>query len=196
MKLISSIVAAAALLCSVNAQAALIFTESAPGGAPNGPLVFTTADAEVTSPVIGSVAGVKLAPLGLLETDQYSLITTGGVATINFGAGVSSFSFLWGSPDTYNYIDIDADGVAFDQTYGGAMLGVLANPDFTANGNNANTRVFTIAGTDGTLIRQLTFRSDGIAFEVAAAPVPLPAAAWLLLSGLAGLGFVKRRKAA
>ena len=86
MRLISSIVAAAALLCSVSAQAALIFTESAPGGTPNGPLAFTTTNAGVSSPVTGSVGGVRLAPLGLSATDQYSVITTGGVATINFGA--------------------------------------------------------------------------------------------------------------
>lgn len=37
---------------------------------------------------------------------------------------------------------------------------------------------------------------DWVRFEAVPAPVPLPAAAWLLISGLAGLGFVGRRKAA
>jgi hypothetical protein len=38
--------------------------------------------------------------------------------------------------------------------------------------------------------------SVGGAFYSTPAPVPLPAAAWLLLSGLAGLGFVARRRQA
>jgi hypothetical protein len=36
---------------------------------------------------------------------------------------------------------------------------------------------------------------DWVRFEAVPAPVPLPAAAWLLISGLAGLGFIGRRKA-
>jgi len=180
---------AAAAFAAFNANAALTFSESAAFDY-LGPLTFSSSNANVSSPIAGSIVNVRLAPLGLSETDLYSVITTGGVATMNFGSGVSSFSFLWGSPDNYNFLDIltnDASGL----TYGGAQLGVLGG--FSSNGNNANTRLFTIGTNDGTLIDSLTFRSNGIAFEVAAA-IPEPSTYALMIAGLAAMGFVARRR--
>jgi hypothetical protein len=190
-----AVLAATALLVCIPANAALVYSAAAPAGAPQGPLAFTTANEKVTSPATGTVSGVKRAPLGFSSTDPYSLITKGGSATINFATGVSSFSFLWGSPDKYNFVDIATNNLAL-ATFGGADLGTLAG--FSSFGTNANTKLFKITATDGTLINALTFRSTGVAFELGAAQpvVPLPAAAWLLLSGLAGLGFIGRRRAA
>lgn len=179
----------AAAFAAFNANAALTFSQSA-GFDYLGPLSFNSSNANVSSPIAGSIANVRLAPLGLSETDFYSVITTGGVAAMNFGSGVSSFSFLWGSPDNYNFLDIatsDASGL----TYGGAQLGVLGG--FSSNGDNDNTRLFTIGTTDDTLINSITFRSNGIAFEVAAA-VPEPSTYALLIAGLAAVGFVARRR--
>jgi len=186
--------AAAALLGSVTAHAALVYSVGTPSGS-LGPLTFTstggTAGSVVTS-ISGSVTNVRLAPLTVGD-GFYSVISRGGTATIDFGAGISTFSFLWGSPDTYNFVDITTNNLP-ETTYTGTMLGVLGG--FTSGGSNANTRLFTISGDDGTLINSLTFRATGIAFEVASpSPVPLPAAAWLLLSGLAGLGLIGGRRA-
>ncbi len=185
------LIIAAAAFAAFNANAALTFSEGA-AGLYGGPLSFTSANGQVSSPISGSVTNVRLAPLTLSETDLYSVITTGGVATLEFAGGVSSFSFLWGSPDDYNFLDIvtnDGSGM----TFGGADLGVLSNPDFMANGNNANTRLFTIGTNDGTLINSITFRSDGVAFEVAAA-IPEPSTYALMIAGLAAVGFVARRR--
>lgn len=180
---------AAAAFVACNAQAALTFSEGV-AGSYGGPLDFTSANGQVSSPISGSVNNVRLAPLTLSDTDFYSVITTGGVATLEFDQAVASFSFLWGSPDDYNFLDIatnDGSGL----TFSGTDLGALAG--FTPNGNNANTRLFTIGTNGGTLINSITFRSDGIAFEVAAA-IPEPSTYALMLAGLAAVGFVARRR--
>ncbi|MBA2722646.1 MAG: PEP-CTERM sorting domain-containing protein [Methylibium sp.] len=182
----------AAAFAAFNVNAALTFSEGAAGNY-GGPIDFTSTSGNVTSPVAGSITNVWLAPLTLSGTDPYSVISTGGSATIAFGTGVSSFSFLWGSPDTYNFLDIATNDLLLPFTFSGSDLGVLANPDFTANGNNANTRLFTIGTNDGTLIESITFRSDGVAFEVAAA-IPEPSTYALMIAGLAAVGFVARRR--
>ena len=79
------------------------------------------------------------------------------------------------------------------------MLSGLTAASFALGGVAADTgrRYYFLADictdSDGQCSNQLAQMTGPVG---AFAPVPLPAAAWLLLSGLAGLGFVARRKAA
>ena len=116
-----------------------------------------------------------------------------GSASVNVG-DASSFSFVWGSPDTFNAIDIYSDGFGM-VSYTGQQLAVAHG--FSANGNNANTGLFTISGVEGATIDHVVFRSGGVAFEVAVAnPVPEPETYAMMLAGLAAMGFVARRRRA
>jgi hypothetical protein len=179
---------AAAIAVSVttmHASAALTFMDTAVGPDDYTAPTFTTTTPALAYSATDSVANVRLAPLGALD---YLVVTTGGNATVDLG-GVSSYSFLWGSPDTFNSISILTSagtqiftGTDFATTFG-----------LTANGNNANTRWVTLMGTDETL-DSITFNSAGVAFEVAVTtPVPEPEIYALLLAGLMIVVYVGRR---
>lgn len=135
------------------------------------------------------------------STPYFSVPQTGGAgsATLDwsgaFGTAIKSFSFYWGSIDTYNSVDLlDAGGQAFYTLAGGAIP--------PANGNqsvpNTNRRVFfTLA--PGEAVSGLRFNSTGIAYEIDSialeSAVPEPATWGLLLSGFAMVGFAARRRA-
>lgn len=81
-------------------------------------------------------------------------------------------------------------GLAFD---GSSLYG------FTAKGSDLTNQLYSIslaAGSFGTasFIGEIVL-AGVLLTDAAPTPVPLPAAAWLLIAGMAGLGFLGRRRA-
>lgn len=153
--------------------------------------VFTTPDATRAFATSGS-SGISLAPVAV--TASYLSLQKDGVATVDLH-GAGAYSFVWGSPDLHNFIDVVTSGADF--TFGGAELAGLTG--LAANGDNAHSSLFTITAAAGVTLESITFRAGGIAFELAEAvtsvtAVPEPQTYALMLAGLAGLGLVARRR--
>ncbi len=182
MSFVKSFLATAALVAAVGANAQTFTFGATPAidfAAPS----FTTPDGALAYETTGSVPNLSLQPLG--SSGTYLAVSTGGSATIDLG-GVTSFSFLWGSPDATNMINID--GANFS---GFGLLGA------TANSNNANTQWVTVTAAEGDLdgLNSFTITTNQIAFEMAvAAPVPEPETYALMLAGLGAMAFVARRR--
>lgn len=139
---------------------------------------FTTETTSVANQYL-----MPLAPAGSTVTSFSVLSTASGFSstgTLTFAAPVTSYTFLWGSPDAFNSVTdgtVSVTGLSFS----------------SGTGNNAESQVYTFSDASG--FSALTFASRGIAFELAAvAPVPEPETYALLLAGLGAVGFVARRR--
>jgi hypothetical protein len=137
---------------------------------------------------------------GPWSTLQYTSIQAGGKATYNFATPMTTFGFLWGSPDTYNHITfytgLDATGSSF------SISGT--NPPINIQTFGHDQILFHTDG--GLTFLSVVLTTTQNAFEYANLfafgppshenfPTPLPAALPLFATGLGTLGlFGWRRK--
>jgi hypothetical protein len=148
----------------------------------SGGHVFADGDAGV-----GSITAKPPGAIGKWWSMGISYPQT-STATMSFAGGATEVSFLWGSPDSYNVLEIN--GSAFNKTLLGTSL----------TGDRSIGVYLTIKADGGDMINSLTFKSNSNAFEVdnfRVTAVPEPGTYALMLAGLGALGFMaKRRKAA
>ena len=124
---------------------------------------------------------------------SYVAVTGGASATYAI-ADTTSFSLLWGTPDSYNTLAFYLDGALVDSVTGSEITG---QPQY-------GYAAAYVTITTSTAFNQVIFSSILDSFEYAIptvdgatpvpAPVPLPAAAPLLIAGLGALSFVVRRR--
>ena len=199
MSLTKTLLAAAAALCALQAQAAI--TTSSDSNVPAGPVTYGFEASDVLPAFItisgghmfadgdSGVGSITAKPPG--ATGRWWSVGPSApqtpTATISFLGGAKEVSFLWGSPDGYNVLEIN--GTAFNKT----LLGTSLTGD-------RNVGVYlTIKADGGDMINSLTFKSNTNAFEVdhlRVAAVPEPGTYAMMLAGLGAMGFIARRRRA
>ena len=132
-----------------------------------------------------TVSGSYLTPMATAGSSvaSYSVLSTAAgfstSGTISFAAPVTSFTFLWGSPDSYNSV---TDGT----------VTVTGSAFSSGAGNNAESTLYTFFDALG--FTSLTFSTTGVAFELAVAAVPEPETVAMMLAGLGAVAFLSRRR--
>lgn len=125
---------------------------------------------------------------GLAGQGVYSSVSGNSFAEFEFDSPQVSLSFVWGSPDNYNDLVLSMMGNGSSVTVNGTAI------EQPPSGQGA--LFVTIAGFT---FDKLRFESRLNAFEFAnlsTTPIPLPAAGWMLIAALGGLGLLSRKRAA
>ncbi|WP_340110219.1 VPLPA-CTERM sorting domain-containing protein [Pikeienuella sp. HZG-20] len=160
--------------------------------------------APVVTPPPGNANGSFQSPFnntGLVGTQSYFSVggSNGGNGgsspmTLTYDSLQDNFTFLWGSIDSYNEIEFfDANGVSLGGSTGSGVIAALNLPGSPNNFEQVALLEYVFGANE--MFKSVTFTSSSAAFEFALpAAVPLPAAAWMLISAIAGLGFVSSRR--
>jgi hypothetical protein len=131
---------------------------------------------------------------GTLDGDNtpYLTVIPGGSAILGSVGGFRALSFYMGSPDTYNYIDID---------FGGGNVVTLGGTDLTNGDTNQSWSWGKRINLDfgGDVAHAVTFRSTNYSFEldnIAVTAVPEPATWAMMILGFGAAGAMMRRRRA
>lgn len=211
MKFNSSLLTAMALVASFGTGAAAQVTGSTTSD-PIGPFLSLSAAGVCTSGApcdlggIGSIVGGTIfesdqpfadIPAGSVFGDRF--LSAGPASTepsvMTFAGGLSSIGFLWGSPDTYNRLEVEYSGGAAGSFFSFTASGL----GFSETGGDQSFSQYVRFDADpGYSLTALRFFNDPStnAFEVAnfSVPVPEPSSLGLLAAGLGLLGIASRRR--
>jgi hypothetical protein len=195
----ASLLAAAAAMPAMATVTVSSVDGSAPYGAP-ATFLFDGPTPAYSGTIYSGSAGSRAQPAG--STGGYGAVGPGNTESSavldlsSFGL-IKSITFLWGSVDTYNILDVLGTGVSFNGGSNGVSPATGNQSD--ANSNRLVTLTFT--GADRANVTGLQFSATADAFEfdnVTVASVP-EAASWAMFIGGFGMigGAVRsRRKAA
>lgn len=165
-----------------------------------GSLVWTWTD---NYAVVDGSTGINAAPYGVSAPDASHYVTVpestsssplSATATLGgTGTYYNYFGLWWGSVDTYNTITFLKDGTEVLSLTGSQVITPTA-----ANGNQTapSTNLYVnFLGLDD--FNQVMLTSTQYAFEadnMTVNPVPIPAALWLLGSGIIGLVGIRKKQ--
>lgn len=118
-------------------------------------------------------------------------------ATLTLAEERNVLNILWGSIDDYNTLEfLDISNTVIASIAGEDLINAFGLGGVAPNFE----QIALLKIVTPTAFKSLRFFSEGptgqdiAAFEFALAPIPLPAAVWMMIAALAGLGFVGRRK--
>ena len=202
MKLVKTLVATAAVLTSLGANAAVtgalgggfgtFLTLSGAGTPGSG----GTLSGAVSGTIVGgTVLAADAPPFADDVAPGANYLTAGPVAGAPApltcaGAGVDYRSVLWGSPDLFNSLTVISTGSS--QVFTATGLGFS-----TTNGDQSANQSVQFTALAGAKITSLVFTSSDNAFESAnysITPIPEPETYALMMAGLGVVGFVARRR--
>jgi hypothetical protein len=177
----------------------------------NAPVLGTPTPASHTGvfsqSVTGSVSGDRLSPYAFNNNGTtnapYSILSEGsaGAGSATYNVGASSFTLLWGSPDTYNIVQFwsGTNGTGSLLSTTGASGNSYIGSDLACFSTTCNQTLFdlvTFTDATGTIGSVVLSDSGTAAFEYGATPIP--AALPLFATGIGAMGLLgwrRRRKA-
>lgn len=191
-------IASAVTVTAINGTGGSDLTQSLvlPGAFTAAPLTVTPPPADSNSVFLspfGTNSNTPYYSVGLVTDNPNSIVYDGTAnpAVLALSSLSRSISLIWGSPDTYNALNLYNAGALVASIVPGAVAGLPADRTLTH---------FVTITADSILeyFDSVEFVSTGVnAFEfanVSATPVPLPAGVLLMGTALAGFGVMRRRQ--